>query len=98
MTDIDFASLPPDVRSFRPRCPGCTPETLAAPSARPCSFYDCPGLPASLKVTCELCLYDFAAGEGQVKCDHSVCEAAIELSANVATYEAWRRMLETMPA
>lgn len=93
MTDWQLADLPPDVRAHRPRCPGCTPETLADETARPCSFYSCPGLPESLRVTCELCMFDFSTNEGQVKCDHDACERAHELKANVPVYEAWRAMV-----
>ena len=75
--------------TYRPRCPGCTPEAIAAEGARPCSSYDCPGLPAALKVTCDLCMYDFYAGDGQVKCDHDTCETAARLRKNVDTYRAW---------
>lgn len=90
---VDIALLPDSVRNFRPRCPGCHPSNLASPGYRPCSFYDCPGLPAELRVTCDLCLYDFAADEGQVKCDHATCPTAARLRANVPTYRAWVTML-----
>jgi len=87
-----FDQLPLAVRSFRPKCPGCNPN---AAGARPCSFYDCPGLPTELRVTCDLCMYDFVADSGQVKCDHTTCETALRLKANVSTYEAWLENLIT---
>jgi hypothetical protein len=90
---VDIASLPPVVRRFRPQCPGCTPARLSAEGARPCSHYDCPGLPAELRVTCDLCLFDFAAGDGQVKCDHDTCPTALRLRANVPVYRAWVEMI-----
>ncbi len=86
---IDLASLPEVVQSFRPRCPGCTVSSLTAPGARPCSHYDCPGLPSELQVTCNTCMYDFAADDGQMKCDHATCETAHRLKGNVETYRAW---------
>lgn len=89
MVDVDFASLPKEVREFRPNCPGCTPAKATASGDRPCSFYDCPGLPEGLHVTCDLCMFDFVNMDGQVKCDHNTCETAIRLKANVATYRAW---------
>ncbi len=96
MATIDFDSLPPAVRAFRPRCPGCTPEKVAAEGARPCSFYDCPGLPPELQVTCNTCMYDFAAQDGQITCDHATCEIALRLAGNVETYRTWvRRLAET---
>jgi hypothetical protein len=90
---VDFASLPPAVRNFRPLCPGCTPTRLAIEGARPCSHYDCPGLPEELHVTCDICMYDFAAHDGQVKCDHTTCPTAIRLAANVPVYKAWVEMV-----
>ena len=90
---VDIASLPPEVQGFRPLCPGCTPALLASPGARPCSHYDCPGLPEALHVTCNICMYDFAAGDGQVKCDHATCPTAIRLTANVPVYKAWVEMV-----
>lgn len=95
MLDINFDALPVRVRAFRPTCPGCTPENVARPDARPCSFYACPGLPEELEVTCNLCMYDFAADDGQVKCDHRTCVTARRLRKNVTTYRTWLRMLET---
>ena len=89
MARVDFADLPPAVRAFRPQCPGCTVHLAAFDDAKPCSFYDCPGLPDELRVTCDLCVYDFAAGDGQVKCDHATCETARRLRANVKNYRAW---------
>lgn len=83
--------LPPSVRDFRPRCPGCHPDTIL--DGRPCSYYDCPGLPAELHVTCDQCLYDFSAAEGQIKCDHATCPTAARLRANVPVYRAWVAML-----
>ncbi len=91
--DTDYATLPSEVLAHRPRCPGCTPETALAEGARPCSFYDCPGLPEALQVTCDTCMYDFHADDGQVKCDHATCETAARLRANVAVYETWRRYI-----
>ncbi|MDX1450204.1 MAG: hypothetical protein R3246_14210 [Acidimicrobiia bacterium] len=93
MADSRGIDLPPDVLAFRPRCPGCTPQRLAEEEVRPCSYYDCPGLPASLKVTCELCMYDFSKDDGQMKCDHDTCLTAQRLRRNVAVYEAWREMV-----
>ncbi len=89
----DFA-LPPAVRDFRPQCPGCTPSSVTADAARPCSFYDCPGLPAELQVTCNTCMYDFAVEDGQPTCDHSTCETALRLHGNVETYRKWVHLLE----
>ncbi len=89
MTEVDFATLPAAVLAFRPTCPGCTPRQLVEPGAKPCSAYDCPGLPGELQVTCPVCMYDFAADDGLVKCDHSTCEAAIRLRGNVPTYRKW---------
>ncbi len=85
----EAAGLPPEVLAYRPRCPGCTPEKATAAGGRPCSFYDCTGLPGALRVTCELCMYDFAADDGQLKCDHRTCPTAIRLRANVPIYRAW---------
>ena len=93
MTDQHDIVLPPDVLAHRPRCPGCTPDALADEAARPCSYFDCPGLPSSLQVTCELCMYDFSVDDGQVKCDHDTCETAHRLRSNVAVYQAWRKMV-----
>jgi hypothetical protein len=81
--------LPPAVRDFRPRCPGCSVDSILDPDARPCSYYDCPGLPEELQVTCRECMFDFVAEDGQVKCDHSTCPTAIRLEANVPVYRAW---------
>jgi hypothetical protein len=89
----EHASLPRSVSEFRPRCPGCTPQTISAAGARPCSFYDCPGLPKELEVTCDTCMFDFASQDGQPKCDHSTCEDALRLKKNVATYQRWVRLL-----
>jgi len=86
-------SLPEEVRSFRPQCPNCSPEVVLESGSRPCSFYDCPGLPAQLEVTCPTCVYDFYADEGTVKCDHDTCEMALRLRANVPTYRAWLKLL-----
>lgn len=94
MSEAGFKDLPPAVLEFRPNCPGCTPQTVTAADARPCSSYDCPGLPAELKVTCDLCMYDFAADDGQIKCDHSTCETAQRLKSNLASYRAWVDILE----
>ncbi len=90
--------LPEAARNFRPRCPGCTRASVSEPGARPCSFYECPGLPKELEVTCDLCMYDFAANDGQIKCDHTTCETAIRLKANVPTYREWLRLLQAEAA
>ena len=89
----EHASLPRSVSEFRPRCPGCTPQTISATGARPCSFYDCPGLPKELEVTCDTCMFDFASQDGQPKCDHNTCEDALRLKKNVATYQTWVQLL-----
>ena len=93
MITSDYHSLPDDVRGFRPRCPGCTPNEVTAEGARPCSFYDCPGLPKQLEVTCDICMFDFAAQDGQPKCDHNTCESALRLQKNVETYRTWIELL-----
>ncbi len=93
MATTAFAGLPPAVRDYRPQCPGCTPAKATDPEGRPCSFYDCPGLPEELEVTCDLCMYDFAADDGQIKCDHATCPAAIRLRRNVPFYRLWVEML-----
>lgn len=98
MPDTDFEELPDIVRSFRPKCPGCTPAKLTEPGARPCSFYDCSGLPKELEVTCDLCIYDFAAEDGQVKCDQATCETAIRLRGNVENYRTWLRLIKEEPS
>ena len=69
MAETGNNTLPSVVREFRPNCPGCTPMTVTDAERRPCSFYDCPGLSEELKVTCDLCMFDFAAGSGQVESD-----------------------------
>jgi hypothetical protein len=89
MAEQPSSDLPTAVREFRPQCPGCTPAKVTEDDSRPCSSYDCPGLPEGLKVTCDECMYDFAAGDGQMKCDHATCETAARLKANVETYRAW---------
>ncbi len=66
--------------------------------ARPCSFFDCAGLPKELEVTCNTCVYDFAAEIGQIKCDHDTCETAIRLKRNVRTYQTWLRLIEAEAA
>lgn len=86
---IDTSTLPDAVRAFRPNCPGCSPKIVTEAGAQPCSTYDCPGLPAELRVTCDTCMYDFANDEGQVKCDQTSCETARRLLGNVETYRAW---------
>ncbi len=96
MTDLE--TLPEIVHRFRPNCPGCTPEKATAPGAKPCSFYDWPGLPRELEVTCDTCMYDFAAQDGQVKCDHGTCDTALRLEANVETYRAWIRLIRAEAA
>ena len=93
MLSRDIARLPKVVRDFRPNCPGCTPEKVTTPGGEPCSFYSCPGLPDQLKVTCDLCMFDFANQNGQFKCDHTTCETAIRLKKNVATYRGWVQMI-----
>lgn len=87
-------ALPAEVRAFRPKCANCGIDALLAPGSRPCSFYDCPGLPSQLHVTCPICVYDFFADDGTVKCDHNTCETARRLKANVHTYRAWLRLVE----
>ncbi len=94
MANVVATALPRAVHEFRPKCPGCTPDSVTEEYARPCSYYDCPGLPSQLKVTCDTCMYDFAAGEGQIKCDHATCEIAAQLRANVATYRAWLELIQ----
>jgi len=94
MADFDYSTLPRSVRDFRPRCPGCTPDKVTAEGGTPCSSYDCPGLPKGLQVTCDTCMYDFAAEDGQVKCDHPTCGTAQRLQKNVATYRAWVEMIK----
>ena len=94
MQDDDTVRLPEDVRDFRPECPNCNPQIVLDPAARPCSFYDCPGLPPQLQVTCNVCVYDFAADEGTARCDHDTCETALHLKANVPIYRAWVRLLQ----
>jgi hypothetical protein len=89
VAEVDRSSLPTLVREFRPNCPGCSPDKLSIDETRPCSFYDCPGLPKELEVTCNLCMYDFASGDGQPKCDHKTCETALRLQKNVPTYRLW---------
>ncbi|MFV1991670.1 MAG: hypothetical protein ACC652_13130 [Acidimicrobiales bacterium] len=89
MSEADFAALPLSVRKFTPQCPGCTQAAVTEEDARPCSSYDCPGLPVELQVTCNSCMYDFAAGDGQVKCDHDTCDTARRLQGNVETYRTW---------
>jgi len=93
MIDKVAVVLPPTVRRFRPRCPGCTPVALTSAGVRPCSYYDCPGLPPELHVTCDVCMFDFVLGDGQVKCDHTTCPTAIRLKANVPIYQAWVQMI-----
>ena len=93
MATTDYSSLPGAIRDFRPLCPGCTPDNVTAEGARPCSSYDCPGLPKDLEVTCDKCMYDFAAHDGQPSCDHSTCETALRLEKNVETYRTWIRLL-----
>ena len=89
MSTADFTGLPESVREFQPGCPGCSPGTVSAEGARPCSHYDCPGLPVELQVTCNKCMYDFAASDGQPMCDHTTCEDAIRLTGTVETYRQW---------
>jgi hypothetical protein len=93
MAELDFTSLPRSVREFRPGCPGCTPDVVTAEGSRPCSHYDCPGLPKELQVTCNTCMYDFVVDDGQPNCDQTTCETALRLKANVETYKAWVEFL-----
>ena len=93
-----FETLPEVVRKFRPNCPGCTPDKATAHDAKPCSFYDCPGLPKELEVTCNTCMFDFAARDGQVRCDHDTCSTALRLKANVGTYKTWVRLISAEAA
>lgn len=86
--------LSTSVRDFRPGCPGCTPDNITAEGARPCSFYDCPGLPDELRVTCDECMFDFAADDGQITCDHHSCPTALRLQNNVDTYRSWVRLIQ----
>lgn len=95
MADPDFSMLPAVVSEFRPNCPGCTPAKATDEDTQPCSFYDCPGLPEQLRVTCNTCMYDFAAASGQLKCDHATCETALRLKGNVGTYRAWIDLLRS---
>jgi len=39
-------------------------------------------------------MYDFAAEDGQVKCDHATCETAARLKGNVETYRTWLHLME----
>ena len=94
MAEVDILVLPQSVRAFRPQCPGCAVQRAISEDAKPCSFYDCPGLPDELKVTCELCMFDFVANDGQVKCDHDTCETASRLKGNVKYYRAWIELLK----
>lgn len=94
MTTSDYGSLPRAVLEYRPQCPGCSPATVTHEGARPCSFYDCPGLPDELKVTCNTCMFDFAINDGQPSCDHTTCDTALRLRRNVPTYRAWKQILE----
>lgn len=94
MENPGVPDLPQSVLHFRPTCPGCTPAKVTESGARPCSFYDCSGLPAELEVTCSLCMYDFAADDGQIKCDHATCPTAVRLRSNVATYRRWVHLIE----
>jgi hypothetical protein len=89
----DYTSLSRSVRDFRPLCAGCAPDIVTAEGARPCSHYDCPGLPTELEVTCDKCMYDFAAQDGQPDCDHNTCETAQRLRKNVPTYRTWVKLL-----
>lgn len=89
MGATEFTLLPPHVRAFRPSCPGCTPAAVTDVNARPCSYYDCPGLPEELEVTCDVCMYDFVAHDGQPACDHNSCETALRLQQHVPAYRAW---------
>ena len=92
--DVDPAWLPEEVRNFRPRCPNCSSPVVLDLRSRPCSFYNCPGLPVRLQVTCDICVYDFFGDAGTIKCDHDTCETARRLKANVPIYRAWLRLLD----
>jgi hypothetical protein len=94
MNESDLLLLPRTVREFRPLCPGCTLGRAASIEAKPCSFYDCPGLPAELEVTCDKCMFDFVANDGQPSCDHNECETALRLKSNVPNYLAWIEILK----
>ena len=98
MAEEDFATLPRSVREFRPGCPGCTPDRVTAEGARPCSHFDCPGLPEALMVTCDKCMFDFAAEDGQPNCDHATCEDALRLKKNVETYREWVALIRAEAA
>lgn len=76
------------------RCPGCDYDWATGEGKRACSYYDCPYLPAELRVVCDWCGYNFVLGEGQIRCDHVTCERALALKANVPTYEHWQESLE----
>jgi hypothetical protein len=39
-------------------------------------------------------MFDFAANDGQVKCDHNTCETASRLKRNVKYYRAWIELLK----
>lgn len=95
MIGATTTDLPQAVRAFRPHCPGCSIEVITKPGARPCSTFDCPGLPPELEVTCDLCLYDFFADDGQPRCDHETCETAIRLRANVPIFRQWLRLISS---
>ncbi len=98
-TSVTFDSLPEAVRRWRPIHPGCTPETVTDPGARPCCFFDCPGLPEELQVICsDICLFDFAAEDGQVWCDQEICPEALRLKGNVETYRLWLKLIEAEAA
>jgi hypothetical protein len=43
-------------------------------------------------------MYDFVAGDGQVKCDHAECETALALAANADVYRTWQKMIEATTA
>ena len=90
---INATKLARNVRDYRPRCPGCSLAVLTDMNVRPCSFYDCPGLPEELEVTCDMCMYDFAAQDGQPTCDHSTCATALRLQEHVPIYRAWLELL-----
>ena len=81
-----------------PNALGALQTKVIEPGARPCSFFDCSGLPKELEVTCSICVYDFAADDGQVKCDHDTCETAVRLKKNVETYKTWLRLIEAEAA
>lgn len=68
-------------------------EEIRSGRPRRTTLYDVPDLPAALRATCELCAYDFAREEGQVLCDQSTCQWALQSKANVPAYWAWMELI-----